>query len=698
MKRLASTGLLLFALLACPAVASASTHEFLGVFATSIPQEGGQFFDDPCGLAVDESQNVAVAVYHGSGYSVARFDSSGSFLDRQKSPLATNAPCDLAYAGSPQHLFGAMLHGAVYDLTQGTVLDAERSTGVATGPSGLIYVAHRHEVAVYEADGSAAFSVGDASSLGDAYGVAVDPAGRVYVGDAASDSVKVFDPAVEPLVPALVIDGSGTPLGGFSDLTDTDIAIEPNGNVLVVDNLRPGLEHPLAALFEFNPIGEYVGEISHGFSTEVQILQNEPPHLEPRTLVDAGPTGVAVASDGTIFVSSGDVQGPRYTQGVAQEGGVVYRFAASSVPTSRLRVLRTGNGEGSVESFRVNSAPPVFSGILCGPTCTGEYKNGETVTLVATPSAHSEFRGWSVAGQPNACLDVNASCQLTLSAARDVTAEFAAIPQRDLQVAISGQGLVSSTPSRLTCRSQCSAEFDEGSQVTLTPEPAEGFRFEGFSGACSGQSSCTIPMNADATVGAAFVPATAPERVRPPASTGLLILIAAGDGSGAVSSDPAGLDCGLVCSATFPTGTGLTLKAMADPGSRFVGWSGCDSVATGRCRVGITGLRSVTASFLEGAAVELGRLVTRRSKTSLATAVAEAGQLTLKAKGLRGVRRRVGGAGSLALRLQLDKKGRRAVAAHGHLRTQLIIRFDPSGEAAAETVKKTVVLNRGAGR
>jgi hypothetical protein len=696
MRRSAAFVIFLFALLASPAPASASTHEFIGVFAGSVPQdppppfgamETPQLFDDPCGIALDSSENAAVAVYHGFGYAVARFDQSGSFLDKQKSPLATNAPCDLAYAGSPQHLFGSMLHGAVYDLTQGTVLDPARSTGVAAGPGGRIYVAHRHEVAVYEADGSAAFSVGDADSLGNAYGVAVDAAGRIYVGDAASNSVKVFDPAVDPLVPTIVINGSGTPGGAFSDLTDTDIAIEPNGNVLVVDDLRPGLEHPLAALFEFTAAGEYVGEISHGFSIFVPGTLSEPPHLEPRTLVDAGPSGVAVRSDGTIYVTSGN-----------QQGGVVYRFAAASVPTSRLRVLRTGDGEGSVESFRLNSNPPVFSGIQCGPTCTAEYESGETVNLVATPAAHSEFLGWSVVGQPNACLDVNSSCQVTMSTAREVTAEFAAIPQHQLQLSVSGQGLVTSTPSRLSCRSQCAAEFDEGAQVTLTPEPAEGFRLAGFSGACSGQSSCTVTMSQDSSVDVDFVPAAAPERVHQPASTSLLLLIAGGSGTGSVSSDPGGLDCGLVCSATFPTGAGVTLKASADPGSRFVGWSGCDSVAAGRCRVGVTGSRSVTASFAEGSAVELGRIVRRRSKTSLAVAVAEAGQLTLKARGLRGGRRRVGGSGSLALPLRLDKKGLRAIATHGFLRTQIVVRFDPAGEAAPETAKKTVVLRRGPGR
>ncbi|HEY4568116.1 MAG TPA: hypothetical protein VIH10_01585, partial [Kribbella sp.] len=600
-RRAAAIALFLLALLVSPTLAAASTHEFAGVAA-------GPFYD-PCGVALDESQNLAVA-YHGGS-----------------SSLATSTPCDLVYAGSPQHLFGVMRHGAAYDLTQGTVLDPERSTGIAVGPGGRIYVAHRHEVAVYEADGSAAFSVGDATSLGDAYGVGVDPAGRVYVGDAAGDSVKVFDPAVDPLVPAFVIDGGGTPGGAFSDLTDTDLAIEPNGNVLVVDNLQPGLETPVAALYEFSPTGEYVGEVTHWSVLFVQ----------------AEPSGVAVASDGTIYVTSGTF----YTSSEEEEAGFVYQFSPGLVPTSKLQVTRVGDEKGLVKSRRGKAA--VFSGIRCGPTCTAEYKTGEVVDLVATASAHAEFLGWSVAGQPNACLDAASDCEVTLSAARDVTAKFAAIPQRDLQVSVSGQGLVSSTPSQLVCRSQCSAEFDEGSQVTLIPEPAEGFRFAGFSGACGGQSQCSITMSSDAAVQVNFVPAQAPERNRLTSLTHPLLLIVGGSGTGSVSSVPGGLDCGLVCSANFPTGTGVTLKASADPGSRFVGWSGCDAVATGRCRVAVTDPRSVTASFAEGAAVGLGRLVTRRSKTSLAAAVAEAGQLTLKAKGLQSVRRSVGRAANLAL-------------------------------------------------
>jgi hypothetical protein len=54
------------------------------------------------------------------------------------------------------------------------------------------------------------------------------------------------------------------------------------------------------------------------------------------------------------------------------------------------------------------------------------------------------------------------------------------------------------------------------------------------------------------------------------------------NGSGSVSSNPTGIDCGTVCSASFTTGSTVTLTATptARPaaGERSVldGWSGCN--------------------------------------------------------------------------------------------------------------------------
>jgi subtilisin family serine protease len=54
-----------------------------------------------------------------------------------------------------------------------------------------------------------------------------------------------------------------------------------------------------------------------------------------------------------------------------------------------------------------------------------------------------------------------------------------------------------------------------------------------------------------------------------------------GQGTGRVTSAPAGIDCGGDCSEPFPEDSSVTLTATADPGSVFVGWGGyCDDVDT----------------------------------------------------------------------------------------------------------------------
>jgi hypothetical protein len=70
----------------------------------------------------------------------------------------------------------------------------------------------------------------------------------------------------------------------------------------------------------------------------------------------------------------------------------------------------------------------------------------------------------------------------------------------------------------------------------------------------------------------------------------------AGAGAGTVSSSPAGLGCATTCSASFPTGTTVTLTA-APNGSTFGGWAGCDVVAGQSCTVALTNSRSVTVTF-----------------------------------------------------------------------------------------------------
>ena len=68
-------------------------------------------------------------------------------------------------------------------------------------------------------------------------------------------------------------------------------------------------------------------------------------------------------------------------------------------------------------------------------------------------------------------------------------------------------------------------------------------------------------------------------------------------GGGTVTSSPAGINCGGTCSASYVSGTTVTLTATPDLLSGFGGWSGCDSVSGNTCTVEMTSARSVTADF-----------------------------------------------------------------------------------------------------
>ena len=71
----------------------------------------------------------------------------------------------------------------------------------------------------------------------------------------------------------------------------------------------------------------------------------------------------------------------------------------------------------------------------------------------------------------------------------------------------------------------------------------------------------------------------------------------AGTGSGKVTSDPAGIDCGDACTADFAEGASVTLTAAASGGSLFAGWSGDGCSGMDPCVLTMATARTVTATF-----------------------------------------------------------------------------------------------------
>ena len=85
-----------------------------------------------------------------------------------------------------------------------------------------------------------------------------------------------------------------------------------------------------------------------------------------------------------------------------------------------------------------------------------------------------------------------------------------------------------------------------------------------------------------------------------PVSSYTLTVTKSGSGSGTVTSEPPGIDCGPSCnssSTTFSQSSTVTLTATPDTGSSFIGWSGGGCSGTGVCIVTMNTDVEVTAGF-----------------------------------------------------------------------------------------------------
>lgn len=170
-------------------------------------------------------------------------------------------------------------------------------------------------------------------------------------------------------------------------------------------------------------------------------------------------------------------------------------------------------------------------------------------------------------------------------------------PTFNLDVSVSGSGTVTSIPDGITCGEDCEETYEEDTVVELTATAADGFTFEGFSENCTVEigtpNICEVTMDEAKTVQVTFE-----EDIVDPVQYELTVT-PAGTGSGTVTSDPAGIDCGDDCTEAFTEETSVTLTATSDEGSEFGGFTGCTPVEnTDTCTltVGEAGA-DVTATF-----------------------------------------------------------------------------------------------------
>ena len=122
-------------------------------------------------------------------------------------------------------------------------------------------------------------------------------------------------------------------------------------------------------------------------------------------------------------------------------------------------------------------------------------------------------------------------------------------PQYSLNVTTSEGGTVSTD----------GGTYDEGTAITITATPDEGYEFTGWEGVDSEEASLTITLNEDQTLNALFSPVVSL----------FTITVTAAEG-GSVST----------AGGTFEEGTEIEITATPEQGYEFSGWVGNDSVET----------------------------------------------------------------------------------------------------------------------
>lgn len=150
-------------------------------------------------------------------------------------------------------------------------------------------------------------------------------------------------------------------------------------------------------------------------------------------------------------------------------------------------------------------------------------------------------------------------------------------PLEQLAVVLAGrgQGSVTSDLPGIACPGACSIGWEQGTAVVLRPTAATRSRFLGWSGPCTGAGECGITTSAPTTVTATFASAF----------VSLAVTIR---GRGTAVSTPRGITCPPRCSARFPSGTTVGLRAKPRPGWRLVRCS---------CRVYLDDDKRVTVTF-----------------------------------------------------------------------------------------------------
>ncbi|KKP60308.1 MAG: hypothetical protein UR55_C0012G0004 [Candidatus Nomurabacteria bacterium GW2011_GWF1_34_20] len=199
--------------------------------------------------------------------------------------------------------------------------------------------------------------------------------------------------------------------------------------------------------------------------------------------------------------------------GVASNGGswTSTPFTVNS-PGFGLTISKVGSGTVTSSDSLIN----------CGADCFETYASGASVTLNAVASTGYTFTGWSGGG----CSGTGA-CTTSMTTSKTITATFTANTYTLTYTTNTGGTITGTTPQTVSYGAS-------GTAVTATPDAS--YTFTSWSDGVATATRTDTNVTANKSVTASFS-----------TNTNLLTTAKAGTGSGTITSNPTGINCGADC-------------------------------------------------------------------------------------------------------------------------------------------------------
>jgi hypothetical protein len=342
--------------------------------------------------------------------------------------------------------------------------------GLSSMTEGDVYTVAGDGNGGYSGDGGPAV----AAEIDSPVGVAVDQAGNLLVADTFNSRVRLVTNEVRP-PPSLSLAAPAFATAGT--------AVQPSS----ISAALSGGSSPGGAI-NFTVFG---------------------PQSSAPTFCSSGGTALAgtnVSGDGVYHPAASFTPGDGDYWWYASYGGDLSDDPANSTC-------------GTPMAETVVAAPPIAS--IYGQVPSGAYALGQSVATLFSClegiygpglSSCDDSNGTNTSSGGTGQLDTATSGSHTYTVTATSkdgqtttdTIRYTVLALLTVTKAGTGSGTVASSPSGISCGTTCTHGYAEGTAVTLTASPARGSAFTGWSGPCTGASTCTVTTNAGTTVTARF--------------------------------------------------------------------------------------------------------------------------------------------------------------------------------------------------